>query len=199
MVNNIVFISQPEELADAYTDVVNSLPGDLELRPRIIPWSGGLTGSQMEVEKTLDKHELRQVTLVAGGYAAHVALMVAASQPPRINRVILVSPTVKFDSKTAKRLTSILKFTPGFMFKNRNKADLIEEIKQGASEDHVTEYAKVTTPTLIINADSPTTDTELLMGTLANVREVQVGGENLPIYRNSPALFADKISEFIRE
>ncbi len=79
-------------MPDEYTEIINELPADLGLRPRIAPWAGSVEQGATAVEALLDKHELRRVVLLGCGVGATVALRIAAAQPGRVSHLVLAFP-----------------------------------------------------------------------------------------------------------
>ena len=189
MTQPIVFIPDAGELPDVFTEVVNALPADL--KPRIAPWSGTVGRGQEDVEKLLDKHELRRIILVGGGRGAAVALRVAQAQPGRITHLVLDTPVISLDEQTRK-VGRALKRVPGFLFRGRNKEELLNQVDEldGTSAG---DFADVATPTLII---SVTTHPELV-DALPRVVTVSVDGAGPRTYRTHPGEFGAHLGRFL--
>jgi len=191
MTQPIVFIPDAGELPDVFTEVVNALPADL--KPRIAPWSGTVGRGQEDVEKLLDKHELRRIILVGGGRGAAVALRVAQAQPGRITHLVLDTPVISLDEQTRK-MGRALKRVPGFLFRGRNKEELLNQVDEldGTSAG---DFADVATPTLII---SGTTHPELV-DALPRVVTVSVDGAGPRTYRTHPGEFGAHLGRFLAD
>lgn len=191
MTQPIVFIPDAGELPDVFTEVVNALPADL--KPRIAPWSGTVGRGQEDVEKLLDKHELRRIILVGGGRGAAVALRVAQEQPGRITHLVLDTPVISLDEQTRK-VGRALKRVPGFLFRGRNKEELLNQVDEldGTSAG---DFADVATPTLII---SGTTHPELV-DALPRVVTVSVDGAGPRTYRTHPGEFGAHLGRFLAD
>ncbi|MBD8030111.1 alpha/beta hydrolase [Corynebacterium sp. Sa1YVA5] len=191
MTQPIVFIPDAGELPDVFTEVVNALPADL--KPRIAPWSGTVGRGQEDVEKLLDKHELRRIILVGGGRGAAVALRVAQAQPGRITHLVLDTPVISLDEQTRK-VGRALKRVPGFLFRGRNKEELLNQVDEldGTSAG---DFADVATPTLII---SGTTHPELV-DALPRVVTVSVDGAGPRTYRTHPGEFGAHLGRFLAD
>lgn len=191
MTQPIVFIPDAGELPDVFTEVVNALPADL--KPRIAPWSGTVGRGQEDVEKLLDKHELRRIILVGGGRGAAVALRVAQAQPGRITHLVLDTPVISLDAQTRK-VGRALKRVPGFLFRGRNKEELLNQVDEldGTSAG---DFADVATPTLII---SGTTHPELV-DALPRVVTVSVDGAGPRTYRTHPGEFGAHLGRFLAD
>lgn len=191
MTQPIVFIPDAGELPDVFTEVVNALPADL--KPRIAPWSGTVGRGQEDVEKLLDKHELRRIILVGGGRGAAVALRVAQAQPGRITHLVLDTPVISLDEQTRK-VGRALKRVPGFLFRGRNKEELLNQVDEldGTSAG---DFADVATPTLII---SGTTHPELV-DALPRVVTVSVDGAGPRTYRTHPGEFGAHLGWFLAD
>lgn len=191
MTQPIVFIPDAGELPDVFTEVVNALPADL--KPRIAPWSGTVGRGQEDVEKLLDKHELRRIILVGGGRGAAVALRVAQAQPGRITHLVLDTPVISLDEQTRK-VGRALKRVPGFLFRGRNKEELLNQVDEldGTSAG---DFADVATPTLII---SGTTHPELV-DALPRVVTVSVDGAGRRTYRTHPGEFGAHLGRFLAD
>lgn len=191
MTQPIVFIPDAGELPDVFTEVVNALPADL--KPRIAPWSGTVGRGQEDVEKLLDKHELRRIILVGGGRGAAVALRVAQAQPGRITHLVLDTPVISLDEQTRK-VGRALKRVPGFLFRGRNKEELLNQVDEldGTSAG---DFADVGTPTLII---SGTTHPELV-DALPRVVTVSVDGAGPRTYRTHPGEFGAHLGRFLAD
>lgn len=191
MTQPIVFIPDAGELPDVFTEVVNALPADL--KPRIAPWSGRVGRGQEDVEKLLDKHELRRIILVGGGRGAAVALRVAQAQPGRITHLVLDTPVISLDEQTRK-VGRALKRVPGFLFRGRNKEELLNQVDEldGTSAG---DFADVATPTLII---SGTTHPELV-DALPRVVTVSVDGAGPRTYRTHPGEFGAHLGRFLAD
>lgn len=191
MTQPIVFIPDAGELPDVFTEVVNALPADL--KPRIAPWSGTVGRGQEDVEKLLDKHELRRIILVGGGRGAAVALRVAQAQPGRITHLVLDTPVISLDEQTRK-VGRALKRVPGFLFRGRNKEELLNQVDEldGTSAG---DFADVATPTLII---SGTTHSELV-DALPRVVTVSVDGAGPRTYRTHPGEFGAHLGRFLAD
>lgn len=89
-------------LPDTWTDVINHLPAGVKARP--------VMG---ELEKLLDREEIRRVDIVAHGPGALVACDFAATQPHRVSRLVLVDPVLP-DERA-------LRLLPGFLLGVRKK------------------------------------------------------------------------------
>lgn len=191
MTQPIVFIPDAGELPDVFTEVVNALPADL--KPRIAPWSGTVGRGQEDVEKLLDKHELRRIILVGGGRGAAVALRVAQAQPGRITHLVLDTPVISLDEQTRK-VGRALKRVPGFLFRGRNKEELLNQVDEldGTSAG---DFADVATPTLII---SGTTHPELV-DALPRVVTMSVDGAGPRTYRTHPGEFGAHLGRFLAD
>lgn len=191
MTQPIVFIPDAGELPDVFTEVVNALPAGL--KPRIAPWSGTVGRGQEDVEKLLDKHELRRIILVGGGRGAAVALRVAQAQPGRITHLVLDTPVISLDEQTRK-VGRALKRVPGFLFRGRNKEELLNQVDEldGTSAG---DFADVGTPTLII---SGTTHPELV-DALPRVVTVSVDGAGPRTYRTHPGEFGAHLGRFLAD
>lgn len=191
MTQPIVFIPDAGELPDVFTEVVNALPAGL--KPRIAPWSGTVGRGQEDVEKLLDKHELRRIILVGGGRGAAVALRVAQAQPGRITHLVLDTPVISLDEQTRK-VGRALKRVPGFLFRGRNKEELLNQVDEldGTSAG---DFADVATPTLII---SGTTHPELV-DALPRVVTVSVDGAGPRTYRTHPGEFGAHLGRFLAD
>ena len=191
MTQPIVFIPDAGELPDVFTEVVNALPADL--KPRIAPWSGTVGRGQEDVEKLLDKHELRRIILVGGGRGAAVALRVAQAQPGRITHLVLDTPVISLDEQTRK-VGRALKRVPGFLFRGRNKEELLNQVDE-LNSSSAGDYADVATPTLII---SGTTHPELV-DALPRVVTVSVDGAGPRTYRTHPGEFGAHLGRFLAD
>lgn len=191
MTQPIVFIPDAGELPDVFTEVVNALPADL--KPRIAPWSGTVGRGQEDVEKLLDKHELRRIILVGGGRGAAVALRVAQAQPGRITHLVLDTPVISLDEQTRK-VGRALKRVPGFLFRGRNKEELLNQVDE-LDGTFAGDFADVATPTLII---SGTTHPELV-DALPRVVTVSVDGAGPRTYRTHPGEFGAHLGRFLAD
>ena len=189
MTQPIVFIPDAGELPDVFTEVVNALPAGL--KPRIAPWSGTVGQGQEDVEKLLDKHELRRIILVGGGRGAAVALRIARDQPGRITHLVLDTPVISLDEQT-RRVGRALKRVPGFLFRGRNKEELLNQVDELDSSS-ASDFADVATPTLIISA---TTHPELV-DALPRVVTVSIDGAGRRTYRTHPGEFGAHLGEFL--
>lgn len=189
MTQPIVFIPDAGELPDVFTEVVNALPAGL--KPRIAPWSGTVGQGQEDVEKLLDKHELRRIILVGGGRGAAVALRIAQAQPNRITHLVLDTPVISLDEQT-RRVGRALKRVPGFVFRGRNKKELLNQVEE-LSSSSAGDYTDVDTPTLII---SGTTHPELV-DALPRVVTVSIDGAGLRTYRTHPGEFGAHLGQFL--
>ncbi|BAU97092.1 hypothetical protein N24_2830 [Corynebacterium suranareeae] len=150
---HIIFIPESQQMPDVFTDVVNELPSGLGLKPRIVPWSGSVSQGVKAVESILDREEIRRVILVGAGTGAGVALTIAQNQPRRVERLVLDSPLVSFDDKQLKSMSTALKIMPGFLFRKKNKKDLLQQVEE-ARATTPPQFSDVTAPTLIIKGSS---------------------------------------------
>lgn len=191
MTQPIVFIPDAGELPDVFTEVVNALPAGL--KPRIAPWSGTVGRGQEDVEKLLDKHELRRIILVGGGRGAAVALRVAQAQPGRITHLVLDTPVISLDEQT-RRVGRALKRVPGFLFRGRNKEELLNQVDE-LNSSSASDYADVGTPTLII---SGTAHPELVDALPRAVTAV-VDGAGMRTYRTHPGEFGAHLGRFLAD
>lgn len=192
----IIFIPDAGEMPDAFTEVVNSLPVGRGLKPRIAPWSGGEEEGQGNVEALLDKHELRRVILVGSGRGAAVALRVAQQQPQRITHLVLDTPAISLDARGLK-VGRVLKKIPGFLFRDRNKKELLTHVAE-LSSSTAADFADVATPTLVLRGSQyPVPDAASLVDTLPNVVGVTVEGAGLRTYRTHPAEFGTRLGQFL--
>ncbi|ANE04909.1 alpha/beta fold hydrolase [Corynebacterium crudilactis] len=150
-VKHIIFIPESGQMPDAFTDVVNELPPGI--KPRIVPWSGSVADGVQAVESILDREEIRRVILVGAGTGAGVALQIARNQPRRVERLVLDSPLVSFDDKQLKSMSAALNIMPGFLFRKRNKKELLKQVEDARTAEPP-QFSDITVPTLIIKGSS---------------------------------------------
>lgn len=190
----IIFIPDTGELSDAFMDVVNALPAGL--KPRIAPWEGTVADGQEIVETLLDKHELRRIILVGGGRGAAVALRIAQAQPKRITHLVLDTPVISVDEQTRK-VGRALKRMPGFLFRGRNKAELLAQVDE-MSTSSAADFAAVATPTLVLSGSQyPVSGARELLDALPNAVGVTVEGAGLRTYRSHPGEFGAHLGKFL--
>lgn len=190
----IVFIPDSGELTDAFAEVVNMLPAGV--KPRIAPWEGPVESGQSDVEKLLDKHELRRIILVGGGRGAAVALRIAQAQPGRITHLVLDSPVISLDEQ-GRRVGRALKMMPGFLLRGRKK-EVISHVDD-LSSSTAADYADVGIPTLVISGSRyPLPGAQELVGTLPQAIGVTIDGAGLRTYTTHPADFSAEVGRFLQ-
>lgn len=195
---SVIFIPESGELPDTFTDAVNALPRELGLRPRIAPWSGTVDQGVTAVESLLDREELRRVILIGAGRGAEVALRIAAAQPRRVARLVLDSPVPAVDAARLRGVSTALKFTPGLLFRRRNKREVLEQVADlGREQD--TGLAGIITPTLILTgAGDPGPRVAQLLAELPDARHNSIEGAGLPTHRTDAPAFGAAIGDFLR-
>lgn len=127
----MILLGAPGDLPDEWSGVINALPAEISARPV------ANTGQPLElIEETLDKHELRNVDIVAYSGGAIVAGLFAARQPQRVGRLILVDPVVGLDERSIRAARTIFRFIPNFMFKRKGttKKQTIEQMERASME-----------------------------------------------------------------
>ena len=194
---SIIFIPELGELPDAFTDAVNALPRDLALRPRIAPWSGTVDQGTADVEGLLDREELRRIILVGAGRGAAVALRIAATQPHRVTGLVLDSPVTAVDGARLKGVSAALKITPGFLFRRRNKRELLEQVAD-LGQEQTFDSSRILAPTLIITGGAdPTAGVAQLRAELPDARQVSIAGAGRLTYRTHAPAFGAAIGDFL--
>lgn len=154
MSRDVVFLHSAGRLPDSLTGIVNQLPADV--RPRLANLAGQGPDAQLHtVESMLDRHELRDVDVVGFGTGAAVAVRLAARQPHRVARLVLVSPLLHADEKRVEATRRALTVLPGFLLGRRgvDKRELLGQLEV----DPAAELAGVRAPTLVL-ADAATRD-----------------------------------------
>lgn len=192
----IIFIPDAGELPDAFTEVVNALPPGRGLKPRIAPWGGGVEEGRESVEKLLDKHELRRIILIGGGRGAAVALRVAQAQPNRITHLVLDTPIISMEEQ-GRKVGRALKMVPGFMFRGRNKKELLTHVDE-LSSSTAADFADVVTPTLVLSGSQyPVADAAKLVHVLPHAVAATIEGAGLRTYGTHPAEFGAQLGKFL--
>lgn len=189
MTEHLIIIPDVGQLPDAYTEIINTLPAELELRPRIAPWAGSVTTGIAAVETLLDKHELRRVVLLGTGVGAAVAVRSALAQPRRVSHLILAFPILGMDEKTAQSVSKALKFIPRFLFRHTPKGEVLKDLGAVSTAE---EFAGLSTPTLIItDADDATV--------LPAAQRALIHGADRRTFSEHPQEFSALLSSFLRE
>ena len=192
----IIFIPDLGEMPDAFTEVVNALPAGMGLKPRIAPWSGGEEEGQGTVEELLDKHELRRVILVGSGRGAALALRIAQQQPRRITHLVLDTPAISLDDR-GQKAGRVLKKIPGFLFRGRNKKELLTHVAD-LSSSTARDFADVALPVLVLHGSQyQVPDATELVSALPHAVAVSVDGAGLRTYRTHPAEFSHQLGQFL--
>lgn len=152
MTRNVVFLHTAGTQPDSWVGVVNALP------PGVTPWlpnvsTGDLDSQFADVEKLLDRNELRDVALVAFGTGAPAAVLLAARQPHRVDSLVLASPLLHVDPDRTQAMARALKWVPGFLLKRRgmDKREMLARLAEGPVHEPVAALAEITAPTLLLS------------------------------------------------
>lgn len=137
MTHTILFLHSVGDQPDRWTEVINHLPA------HVTPLLANVTGPEGlgNVEKLLDKHEARQVDVVADGTGAVTALQLVGNG--RVDKLVLLNPTLGLD-----RIRQVLAWTPKFLLRRRG-------IDKDEAMATLAEVPKFSNPTLVLggNAD----------------------------------------------
>ncbi|ALC06811.1 hypothetical protein CDES_12315 [Corynebacterium deserti GIMN1.010] len=192
---HIILIPETQQMPDAFTDVVNELPRDL--KPRIVPWSGSVDQGVATVEGILDREEIRKVILVGAGTGAAVALKIARSQPRRVERLVLDSPLISFDQKQLQGMSTALKMVPGFMFRKKNKKDLLKQVADVA-EQPAEDFSDIQVPTLTISGSTAKAEKiQELQTQLPNAEHATINGAQWLTYTTHGRETGAVIAQFL--
>ena len=200
MTRNVVFFHTAGTQPDSWVGVVNALPAD------VTPWlpnvSTGDLGSQFaDVEKLLDRNELRDVALVAFGTGAPAAVLLAARQPHRVNSLVLASPLLHVDPERTKAMARALKWVPGFLLKRRgmDKKEVLARLEEGPANDPAAALAEVTAPTLLLSTPEKQvsdqvsqTDERMPQATVRVIEDVSGAW-----YEDDPDRFISEVFQFL--
>ncbi|MDR7330332.1 alpha/beta fold hydrolase [Corynebacterium guangdongense] len=181
---NLLLLPDAGRQPDSLTGLVNALPGE------ITPWLVNLTGQSLDgqlrtVESMLDKHELRDVDVIAFGTGAAVAVRLAARQPHRIGRLVLVSPLLHADEKRVAAARRALKVLPGFLLRRRgvDKQEALARLE----EDPAAELAGVRAPTLVLADAATRGQAERTLAGLSDGELRDIGDATGPWWENDPS------------
>ena len=184
MTRDVVFLHSAGRQPDSLTGLVNALPGEVR------PWLANLTGQSLDeqlrtVESLLDKHELRDVDVVGFGTGAAVAVRLAARQPHRIGRLVLVSPLLHADEKRVKAARRALKILPGVLLRRRGVDK--QEAFARLEENPAAELAGVRAPTLVLADAATLRQAEQTRAGLGHGELREIEGATGPWWENDPS------------
>ena len=168
-----------------------------------------------QLREFLSKQGLMRVTLVGHSFGCRVALVLAASYPELVNRMLLVAPAGlrKFSLarwwkvrayKLSKRIARLRNKQPVIKYASQDyvncspamRATFVKVINQDLSR-----YAKrVKCPVLIVNgrddAATPLTHAKRLNKLMANSQLVEIDGDHFAFFY-APVAFANTVKNFV--
>ncbi|MCM1360239.1 MAG: alpha/beta hydrolase, partial [Corallococcus sp.] len=170
-----------------------------------------------DLKELFDENNLRQITVVAHSFGCRVALVLAATYPQYVEKMMLVAPA-GLRRFSFKRWFKVKKYR---CTKFLHKAGLIGSVDETGSADYqacgddlkntfvkvinqdLSFYAKrVKSQTLIINGnedvDTPLSQAKKLNKLIRNSALIEIDGDHFSFFR-SPSAFANAIETFAEQ